>query len=162
MLLNYERVCMEFERKKHLHIGFPTFKLPGSTKKSFKTVQLNIVFEDFSIWLLGFWIKLSCLYTPQGHYFISSFRYRWMCENKIERKSTFKFIPLSPLNWTLCLDLRESGIRWVSLYLWSLHQFVIKYSLIAWNHLVFFSQIGAKIKRASCKQTQMNNPFLRI
>ena len=49
MLLNYERVCMEFERKKHLNIGFPTFKLPGSTKKSFKTVQLNIIFEDFSI-----------------------------------------------------------------------------------------------------------------
>ena len=33
-------------------IGFATFKLLASTKRSFKTDPLNIIFEDFSIWLL--------------------------------------------------------------------------------------------------------------
>jgi len=34
--------------KKH-DIGFPAFKLFASTKKSFKTDPINIIFDDFSI-----------------------------------------------------------------------------------------------------------------
>ena len=37
------------------------------------TDPLNIMFDDFGIWLLGYRIELSCLFIPQGHYFISTF-----------------------------------------------------------------------------------------
>ena len=38
------------------------------------TGPLNIIFEDFGIWLLGCKIKISCLYISQGHYFIRTLR----------------------------------------------------------------------------------------
>ena len=45
----------------------------------FKTNLLNIIFDDFSIWLLGnrtefsfLYLPLSFLYIPQGHKFIST------------------------------------------------------------------------------------------
>ena len=33
----------------------------------FKTNPLNIMFDDFIIWLLGYRTEFSCLYLPQGH-----------------------------------------------------------------------------------------------
>ena len=36
------------------------------------TQPLNIIFDDFGIWLLGYMIELCCLYFPQGHTFIST------------------------------------------------------------------------------------------
>ena len=58
--------------KKKNDIGFPTFKLPASTKifSDWPVKYICIIFEDFGIWLLGYRIKFSCLYIPQGHYFI--------------------------------------------------------------------------------------------
>jgi len=29
---------------------------------------LDIIFDDFGIWLLGYRIEISCLYIPHGHY----------------------------------------------------------------------------------------------
>ena len=59
--------------KEKLHkIGFPTFKLPANTKEYFMTDPLNIIFDDFDMWLLGYRIKFSCLYLPQGHTLIST------------------------------------------------------------------------------------------
>jgi len=41
---------LNFEEKQQQHnLGLPTFKLPASTKKSFKTYPLNIILDDFSI-----------------------------------------------------------------------------------------------------------------
>ena len=51
----------EFEKQKQHKIEFPTFKLT------------YIMFDDFGIRLLGYRIEFSCLYIPQGHYFMSTF-----------------------------------------------------------------------------------------
>mgnify|MGYP006890274217 CR=1 FL=1 len=40
------------------------------------TQPLNIIFDDFGIWLLGYRIELCCLYFPQGHIFLSTM---WLC-----------------------------------------------------------------------------------
>ena len=56
---------------------------------SFLTDWLNIIFDDFDIWLLGFRIQFNCLYIPQGHYFKY---FVAACEVQtfdFERKSTF-------------------------------------------------------------------------
>jgi len=37
------------------------------------TDPLNIIFDDLGIYLLGYRIEISCLYIPQGHYFMSTF-----------------------------------------------------------------------------------------
>jgi len=34
--------------------------------------QLNIIFDDFGIWLQGYRIEFSCLYIPLGHYILST------------------------------------------------------------------------------------------
>ena len=39
---------------------------------SFMTDPLNIIFDDFGIWLFGYRIELRCLYIPQGHDFVST------------------------------------------------------------------------------------------
>jgi len=36
------------------------------------TNPLNIMFGDYGIWFLGYGIEFSCLYSPQGHYIIST------------------------------------------------------------------------------------------
>jgi len=36
------------------------------------TDPLNIIFDHLGILLLGYRIKFSCLYVPQGHYYIST------------------------------------------------------------------------------------------
>jgi len=48
------------------------FLLPNCTKvlNIFMTYTLNIIFDDFDVWLYGYRIEFSCLYIPQGHYFI--------------------------------------------------------------------------------------------
>ena len=56
------------------------------------TVPLNIIFDDFSMWLLGYRVEFSCLYIPLGHYFISTL-WLWSTDEYVnfdfERKSTF-------------------------------------------------------------------------
>ena len=56
------------------------------------TNLLNIIFGDFGIWLVGYRIKFSCLYIPQGHYFINTL-WLWstveMSVFGFEKKSTF-------------------------------------------------------------------------
>ena len=47
MLLMKETV-LSLKKKQH-DIGFPAFKFFASTKKSFKTDPINIIFDDFSI-----------------------------------------------------------------------------------------------------------------
>jgi len=36
------------------------------------TDHLNIIFDDFGIWLLGCGIEFGCLYIPHGHYCIGT------------------------------------------------------------------------------------------
>jgi len=36
------------------------------------TDPLNIILDDFGMWILGYRIEFSCLYVPQGHYLIST------------------------------------------------------------------------------------------
>ena len=57
---------VSFEEKT-TQLGLLTFKLLSN----FKTNPLNIIFDDFSIWL-GYRTKFSCLYLPQAHNFIST------------------------------------------------------------------------------------------
>jgi len=57
------------------------------------TDPLNIIFDSFGIWLLGYRIEFSCLNIPQAHYFIRSLwlKYRWIYFfYYFERKCTFK------------------------------------------------------------------------
>ena len=55
-------------------------------------VPLNIIFDDFSMWLLGYRVEFSCLYIPLGHCFISSL-WLWSTDEYVnfdfERKSIF-------------------------------------------------------------------------
>mgnify|MGYP006890319217 CR=1 FL=1 len=61
---------VEYEKKQKQH-WFSYFQIASKYLKSFTTDLLNIIFDDFSIWLLGYRIEFSCLYLPQGHTFIS-------------------------------------------------------------------------------------------
>ena len=70
MLLMKES-ALTFEEKQH-NLGLNTFKLPASTNHSININPLNNMFDDFSIWLLGYRTEFSCLYIPQGHNFIST------------------------------------------------------------------------------------------
>ena len=48
------------------------FQITHKYWTSFMTDLLNIIFDDFRIWLLGYRIDFNCVYIPQGHYFIST------------------------------------------------------------------------------------------
>ena len=51
------------------------------------------MFDDFSIWLLGYRIEFSCLYLPQGHKYCVAMKYRWICQKVYsERKSIFRLL----------------------------------------------------------------------
>jgi len=56
------------------------------------TDPLNIIFREYDICLLGYTIEFSCLYIPQGQYFISIVCL-WSTDEYVffyfERKSTF-------------------------------------------------------------------------
>ena len=52
MLLMNESV-LSFERKTK-QPWFTYFQIAGKYWKSYKTYRLNIIFDDFSIWLLGY------------------------------------------------------------------------------------------------------------
>ena len=69
-IFHKHKTCVEFCRKK-THFCLPTFKLTSSTNNYLKTYPLNIIFDDFRIWLLGY-SEFSCLYFPKGHTCISS------------------------------------------------------------------------------------------
>ena len=86
-------ICVEFEQK----TTQPWFNFSNCRQvlKSFKTNPLNIIFDEFSICLLGYRTKFSCLYLPQGHNFISTV---WLGSTDeyvlfyLERNSIFKQI----------------------------------------------------------------------
>ena len=59
-------------KKKH-NIGFPTFKLPAGTfKTSFKTDPLNIIFDDFGIFLISISFSVRLLSVLRGYSVFSS------------------------------------------------------------------------------------------
>ena len=70
MLLMEESVLSLKEKK--TQPWFTYFQLAGKYYNSFKINLLNIIFEDFSIRLLGYRTEFSCLYLPQGHNFTST------------------------------------------------------------------------------------------
>ena len=76
-------------KKKQHNIGLPSFKLRVSTKKNFMTDLLNIMFDDFGIWLLGYRIKFSCLYIPHGYYFGYEVQIKKIFFSNFEQKSSF-------------------------------------------------------------------------
>ena len=47
------------------------------------TDPLNIIFDDFGIRILGWRIKFSCLYNPQGHYLICTFFWLWSTDGYV-------------------------------------------------------------------------------
>ena len=57
---SYEGICFEFEWKNNNY-----FQIAQNTKSLH---PLDIIFDDFGIWLLGYRIEISCLYIPHGHY----------------------------------------------------------------------------------------------
>ena len=61
-------ICVEFWRRKNTTLVY----LVSNCQQSVKTNPLNIIFDDFSIWLLGYRTEFSCQYLPQGHTFIST------------------------------------------------------------------------------------------
>ena len=62
---------LSLKERKNNNIGFPAFKLPQRLNY-FMTDPLNIIFDEFGIYLLGYRIEFSCLYIPQGLYSISN------------------------------------------------------------------------------------------
>ena len=51
---------------------FSYFQIADKYYNYFKTNPLNVIFDDFNIWLLGYRTEFSCLYIPQGHTFIGT------------------------------------------------------------------------------------------
>ena len=68
---SYEGYCVELQRKSNITL---VFLLSNCSQELnlFKTHSLNIIFDGFGIRLLGYRIECSCLYLPQGHYFVST------------------------------------------------------------------------------------------
>ena len=65
MLLMKESV-LSFEEKT-TQPWLTYFQIAGKYQKSLKINPLNIIFDDFSIWLLRYRTEFSCSYLPQGH-----------------------------------------------------------------------------------------------
>ena len=73
-----EEICVEFGR-------FPTFKFSSSTNNRWMSDRLDIDFDEFGNWLLGYMIDFSYLYFPQGHYCISTL-WRWRSDEYVLAK----------------------------------------------------------------------------
>ena len=67
-----EGICVDLCKKTKTQPLFTCFQIGGKYHKSFKTYLLNIIFDDFFKWLLGYKTEFSCLYLPQGHTIIST------------------------------------------------------------------------------------------
>ena len=78
---SYEGIYVKLERKNNATLVFllsnclitmyrnsQNNSLRSVKKKSLST----IIFDNFGTWLLGYRFEFSCLYIPQGHYFIST------------------------------------------------------------------------------------------
>jgi len=59
---------------------FTYFQNDRQILPSFKTNPLNIIFDDFSICLLGYRTEFSCLYLPERHNYCMAVKYRWICK----------------------------------------------------------------------------------
>ena len=70
MLLMKESMLSSKEKTNNTTLILQNY--PQVLKTLFMTDLLNIIIDDFGIWLLGYRIKFSCLYIPQGHYLIST------------------------------------------------------------------------------------------
>ena len=101
------------------NISFPSFNLPV---KSFMTHPINIGFNKFGIWLLGYNIDFSYLCIPQAHYFISTCG----CEvqmntcffdsgskSTIKKKKHFWFIRRRRPHVLLFCSLKHGLTKWV-------------------------------------------------
>ena len=75
-----EGICVEFWRKNNTTLVYLLSNC-RQVLKLFKTNPLNIIFDDFSIWLLWYRTEFSCLYLPQWHnkYCVAT-KYRWICK----------------------------------------------------------------------------------
>ena len=89
MLLKKESVLNL--KQKHHNIGFLAFKLSTSYH------PLNIIFVDFGIWWLGCRIEYSCLYIPQGHFFISTL-WLWSTDEYVFSLFLGESLPLNNCN----------------------------------------------------------------
>ena len=105
-----EGICVEFWRKNNTTLVYP-LSICRQVLNSVKTNPLNIIFDDFSIWLLGYRTEFSCLYRPQGHTFISTV-WLWSTEEYV-----FYILSESP-SLTTCI------IKWYT-YVW--HIFIHHY-----------------------------------
>ena len=47
------------------------FQIAGKLK-IFYDWPVKYIFDNFDIWLLGYWVEFSCLHIPQWHYVIST------------------------------------------------------------------------------------------
>ena len=54
---------------------------------SYFQIYLNIIFDNFGIWLLGYRIEFSCLYIPLGLHFISTLWLWFWFRVKVHLKS---------------------------------------------------------------------------
>ena len=67
-----EGICVEFRRKNNTPLQVYLLSNCRQVLLYVKTNLLNIIFDDFNIWLLGYRTVFSCLYLSQGHSFIST------------------------------------------------------------------------------------------
>ena len=72
---SYKEFCVELVRKNNTTLVFLLSNCP-QVLKSFMTDPLNIIFDNFWIWLLGYRIELSCLNILKAYYFMNTL-WKW-------------------------------------------------------------------------------------
>ena len=108
---------------------FSYFQIACMYLKYFMTDPLNIIFDNFNIWLLSYRIEFRCLYIPQGHNVISTL-WLWSTGEYVfilyfEQISTFKYLRKDimfnhRLEATLMLGTSEkTGRMWFSIILYA-------------------------------------------
>ena len=111
-------------KKKQHKLGFPFFKLPASTKN----LLLNIILDDFRIWLLGYRTEFSCLYIPQGHYFISTV-WQWSTDEYV----IFRFWAKCRVERLILFALLKD-ISSINIVVFTKLDFHISFFLVHWTY----------------------------
>ena len=108
------------------------------------TDMFNIIFDTFCIWLQGYMIEFSCLYLPQGLYFISTLWLWWVQMNSYVNKMSKSHLFRKKLLWnpthTTIKFLRTLGGR-------SSTNKSLKLVIITRSHSITISYLSFNIRK---------------
>ena len=80
--------------------------------------RLNIIFDNFGMWFLGYRIEFCCVYIPQGHYFICTL-WLWSTDEYIFIFILSESPPLKKM--TLSQKYRSSHMQVSSISVYNFH-----------------------------------------